>query len=169
MNSFLMARPIPSCNSLYAASEDGAIYSLVSGTPVRMTPSVFGDGYLRVKVKCSDGIRRMCAVHRLVAEVFHENQGGKPLVNHKNGVKSDCAAANLEWSTHKENMEHAVSTGLHRPARSLDMALVKRARELRYAGLGFAAIGAAIGRSASTAHRYAQEYDPADPLGLGCE
>lgn len=33
------------------------------------------------------------------------------------GVKANCAANNLEWTTPKGNAEHAVASGLHRPCR----------------------------------------------------
>lgn len=48
-------------------------------------------------------------VHRLVAEAF---LGPRPSsahqVNHKNGVKCDNRAENLEWVTGSENMRHSV-------------------------------------------------------------
>lgn len=49
--------------------------------------------------------------HRVIAELF---LGGpeKETVNHKNGIKTDNRAENLEWATQRENNAHAVKTGL---------------------------------------------------------
>lgn len=155
MTSFGAARVIPSSDGRYAACADGSIYSMVNpSVPRLMRPTKFGDGYLRVKVRCADGKKRMCAVHRLVAESFIENPEGKPVVNHKNGVKSDCAATNLEWATSRENMAHAVATGLHRTSTSVDDSRVQVARSMRDAGSGFKEIAARLGCSISTAFAY---------------
>jgi len=64
-----------------------------------LTPSINGETFTRL-------------VHRLIAETFIPNPDNLPMVNHKNGIKTDCRASNLEWCTPSENQLHSIKTGL---------------------------------------------------------
>lgn len=56
------------------------------------------------------GKRTAFTVHGLVARAFAPGSG--PTINHKDGVKANCAAGNLEWATWSEQHKHAWATGL---------------------------------------------------------
>lgn len=68
-------------------------------------------GYQRIGLSVNDKCKKF-QVHRLVAMAFIPNIEAKGQVNHKNGIKSDNRACNLEWATQWENINHAVKSGL---------------------------------------------------------
>jgi len=98
----------------YYVSDQGDIYSMKSGELKKLRPRINNYGYGRLLL--DDGGRKYkeYLVHRLVAEAFCPKLVGKEVVNHINGIKTDNRAANLEWCTPKENVEHAIRTGLAR-------------------------------------------------------
>jgi antitoxin component HigA of HigAB toxin-antitoxin module len=85
-----------------------------------------GAGYLAVGVKES-GRSRTLYVHRLVAEAFLGKPSDKNEVNHIDGNKQNNNLANLEWTTHSANLQHAFKNELHKQ-RSLTPEEVKSIR-----------------------------------------
>ena len=62
-------------------------------------------GYLQVQL-CKDGKRKWFRVNRLVASAFLENPDNLPCVNHRNEIKTDNRAENLEWCSYEDNINH---------------------------------------------------------------
>lgn len=96
--------------SKYAVSSDGQVYSTVSNTI--LTPKIHRCGYLFVRLERDDGVSKNHYIHRLVALTFLPNPEGKDQVNHIDGIKTHNYATNLEWTTNRENVQHAMDTGL---------------------------------------------------------
>ena len=88
----------------------------------RVKGKEYPNGYLYVTLLCRDkednGIvydSQFCtpiALHRLLAITFIPNPNGYRDVNHKDGDKLNNTLDNLEWCTHKDNIQHAVKAGL---------------------------------------------------------
>lgn len=68
-------------------------------------------GYIQTNL-AHNGVNTMWFVHRLVAIAFIPNPYNFPHVNHIDGDKTNNSVENLEWITPKENIAHAISTGL---------------------------------------------------------
>lgn len=60
-----------------------------------------------------NGTQKMFSPHRLVAEAFIPNPNNKPYVNHIDGNGKNNNVDNLEWTTNRENQNHAVRIMQH--------------------------------------------------------
>ena len=107
-------RPVVGLEERYEVSNVGRIRRIMrDGPPRLLKPVRHPAGYLHVNL--SDGGRRRRShhlIHRLVATAFIGPCPENYECNHKNGDKTDNRVENLEWCSHKENMLHAVQTGL---------------------------------------------------------
>jgi len=110
---------------------EGEIWKPVSSEVVK-DPKDFVEGYyisdngrlkcpnneIRIPYMSPDGypvigmMKKTFFIHRVIALTFIDNILGKNMVNHKNGDKKDYSLSNLEFVTCKENIDHAIETGL---------------------------------------------------------
>ena len=88
----------------YEVSNQGRVRNAHTDQVLR--PRIIKEGYLIVDLYYK-GQRKTCYVHNLVATAFVEGWREGLEVNHKNGVKTDNRAENLEWVTASENRQHA--------------------------------------------------------------
>lgn len=97
----------------YIVCDDGTIWKInkQSGTirDVKVYPNK-KNGYLKAHV-CG----KYLFVHRLIAELFCDNQYGYEQVDHIDGNKMNNRADNLEWVTASENLRRAYQNGLKKP------------------------------------------------------
>lgn len=114
-------RDVIGYKGLYRVSNMGNVLSLARLTngrngvlktsPGRLLKQRFGDrGYARVYLS-KDGVVKTLRLHRVVAEAFIPNPDNLPQVNHLDADKTNNTAANLEWCTGQENIQHAVKIG----------------------------------------------------------
>lgn len=94
---------------LYEVSDEGNVRSLKYGREKIMKPGKNGGGYLQV-ILCKDGQQKHLLVHRLVAEAFVPNPNNLETVNHKDEVKTNNTASNLEWMTQADNNRYGTRT-----------------------------------------------------------
>lgn len=68
-----------------------------------LKPYLHTDGYLCVELNC-----KRYKLHRLVAKAFIPNPDNFLVVNHKDEIKTNCVAENLEWCTQQYNIKYSL-------------------------------------------------------------
>ena len=124
--------PFKQCaNIYYSVSNKGRFSSGVSINPKRhkgrawkvkiISPYTSKKGYMIVRT-VENGIIKYYQLHRIVLSVFYPCNNMETLqVNHIDGNKSNNNLNNLEWCTCKENIKHAIRTGLSDLTKSVSM------------------------------------------------
>ena len=106
-------KDIPGYEGLYAATENGEIWSLLTTKTRRrrvLKPFINTGGYLRVNL-FKNGKMKHEYVHRLVALTFLANQKKDACVNHKDADPQNNRVNNLEWCSQKENIAFSRKLG----------------------------------------------------------
>lgn len=94
------------CGGKLRVYDNGAVFRMIGGK--ECVPTITNTaGYASIRLPDKNHL-----IHRLVAQAFIPNPENKPQVNHKDGNKRNNNVTNLEWVTPKENVVHAVNTGL---------------------------------------------------------
>lgn len=75
-------------------------------------------------------------IHRLIAEAFIPNPLNLPEINHIDGNPKNNAIENLEWCTHKYNIQHAWNNGL-RKNRSGNESVKRKGASSKYKGVSW--------------------------------
>ena len=107
-------RDVSGFEGKYLVSSQGRIISLNylnTKQPRFLKTFKHHSGYIMVNL----GENGRKSVHQLVANAFINNPENKKYVNHIDGNKINNCVENLEWVTSKENMQHAIRTGLRDP------------------------------------------------------
>ncbi len=112
-------KPIKDYENLYEVSNNGKVRSLnrevvvknkYGAVSTRMTkskelkPQKRGEYY--IVWLCKGGKPKQYCIHRLVGETFIENPNNLRDINHKDENKLNNKVNNLEWCTHKYNMNY---------------------------------------------------------------
>lgn len=94
----------------YLISNYGTVLDIIKNRQVEIC--YYPSGYLGVSLHLECGGKIKMLLHRLVAMAFVDGDNSLQ-VNHKDGIKINEYYKNLEWSTAKDNLIHAIENGLN--------------------------------------------------------
>lgn len=111
--------PVKSFEGMYDISDQGRIWSRprmnLRGQMRRGRHRRFRvgkHGYYQLQLSNEYGEKIDVRVHQVVAATFLGPRPKGKQINHKNGIKTDNRASNLEYVTASENVQHAYDNGL---------------------------------------------------------
>jgi len=120
-------KEIPGFEGYYEANNLGIIrsidrvvpngrYGTVKAKSKILKPALSQDGYLRCALSKERKLKSF-PVHRLVCMAFYGLVPNGMEINHKDGNKINNCIDNLEYITHKQNIQHAFDNKLMLPKR----------------------------------------------------
>lgn len=129
----------------YLISTYGNIFDYIENSLVKIQNISENNRYLTVYLTTTNGRKHRFLLHLLVANAFIFDQNiNRVVVNHKDGDKANPHVSNLEFTTHKENTQHAIKSGLFKPKGHNDNNLTEKEVveicEMLQNGLSYASI-----------------------------
>lgn len=100
-------RPVVGFELYYHVSNLGRMQS--RRTQKIMKPSTVSNGYQACNMHKGDGTRQTMSLHRMVAQAFLPNPNNLPCINHKDEVRGNSRADNLEWCTQQYNASYSLT------------------------------------------------------------
>lgn len=92
----------------YYINKEGEVIKVYNDSRKRIiSPRPSPYGYVRISMVLPDGHRVDRFQHRLLMTAFVPNLNNYPMINHKNGVKTDNRLENLEWCSNGQNLKHS--------------------------------------------------------------
>ena len=111
----LTSYEVPYIAPIYEISSWGRIYNMETKTLLPKDINYCKNKYITVRLKLIDDDHICVQPHRIMMKRLCPIPNSEFYdVNHKDGIKYHNWIWNLEWTTHKENMEHAVNSNLFR-------------------------------------------------------
>lgn len=161
-----MWKPAPGYEGKYEVSDLGNVRSLPqrvgcpNGFRVRpgkvLSKNRINSGYEIVHLYHGEK-RTALLVHRLVVTAFIGEIPSGMTVNHKNGIKTDNRASNLEVLSYTDNHLHAVNFGLNKQAQRVRSRCLKTGAVCEFASMAEGARGVAgCAKKESVVRRAAQ-------------
>lgn len=95
----------------YKVSNTGKVF----GVRGELKQRINKDGYKEVTLGSGDK-RTTFRIHRLVAICFISNPNNLPEVNHKDYNRTNNSVDNLEWVSHKDNVNYSSDNGRYKNA-----------------------------------------------------
>lgn len=107
-------KPIKGYEGYYEINDIGEVRRMYkTKKPKILKQQIDLDGYPVVCLSVNNK-KRNRKVSRLLAETFIENPNNYPVVNHKDGIKTNNIIDNLEWCSISYNTKHAYDKDLNK-------------------------------------------------------
>ena len=113
-------------NDKYEINECGIVRNKKTKRPLKYWKTTIG--YYTVCL-FRNGNQKTYYIHRLIANNFIKNPNNYNEVNHIDGNKQNNSINNLEWCTHKHNMQEAHDNGLVKETYGKDNPISKKVKQ----------------------------------------
>jgi HNH endonuclease len=127
MSNGILYRPIAE-DPRYLVLARGEVWSSVSGTMIKLTPTTRKDGYLKVNLSKGGKKKATLYVHKLIAEAFLGRCPPGQMCRHIDDDRNNCRLDNLAYGSPQQNSEDAVKNGRIKRGQGLPQAKLTEAQ-----------------------------------------